>query len=64
LLRRYLLTDGQLGEIPEWYPYVRAARYLRVPLWDLLERPLVYTQIAMIAEGAENEAQDARMAQQ
>lgn len=43
--------------MPDWYPLLRAARYLGVPPWDLLEQASVWMRWAITAEGAENEAQ-------
>ncbi len=48
-----------MGAMPDWYPLIRAARYLGVPPWDLLQRAAVWQTWAIIAEGAENEAQEA-----
>jgi hypothetical protein len=49
-----------MGDKPEWYPLIRAARYLGVAVWDLLERPFVYVEWAIIAEAAEMEARETR----
>lgn len=46
-----------MGRMPEWYPLVRAARYLGVAPWELLEQPSAWMDFALIAESAENEAQ-------
>lgn len=53
-----------LGELPDWYPLLRAARYMGVAPWDLYERPVHWTIWAITSENAENEAQDARIKQQ
>lgn len=45
-----------MGYLPDWYPLIRAARYLRVPPWELRERPVYWHDWALIAESAENEA--------
>jgi hypothetical protein len=39
--------------MPEWYPLLRAARYLGVPPWELAKRPMGWTQMALTAEKAE-----------
>lgn len=49
--------------MPDWYPLLRAARYLRVAPWELLERPLAWQTWAILAESAEAEAEQARIEQ-
>ena len=44
--------------MPDWYPILRAARYLGVPPWELLEQSSAWMQWAITAEGAENEARN------
>ena len=46
-----------MGALPEWYPLIRAARYLGVAPWVLLEQQSTWLEWALIAESAENEAQ-------
>lgn len=46
-----------MGSLPQWYMQIRAARYLGVAPWDLVLRPLVWTEWALAAEDAENKAQ-------
>ena len=45
---------------PDWYPLLRAAKYLGVPPWDLLDRPAFWQRIALDAEWAEGQAADER----
>lgn len=45
--------------MPDWYPLLRAARYLNVAPWNLAERNVAWMHIALMAESAENEARDA-----
>jgi hypothetical protein len=45
--------------MPDWYPTVRAARYLGVSPWDLMDQPMAWQQWALMAEAADNEAQEA-----
>jgi hypothetical protein len=52
------MTAGEMGACPEWYPLLRAARYLGVAPWQLAERPLVWQEWALTAEAAENEARN------
>lgn len=42
------------GFLPEWYPLLRAARYLGVAPWVLAAQPAVWVSWALAAEGAEN----------
>lgn len=42
--------------MPDWYPLIRAARYLNVPPWELMHRPTYWMDWALDAEMAENEA--------
>lgn len=49
-----------MGEIPEWYYVIRAARYLGVPPWELMEQPKYWLDWALESESAENEAQGIR----
>lgn len=46
-----------MGALPEWYLLLRAARYLQVAPWDLLEQPIAWLDWALMAENAENAAQ-------
>jgi hypothetical protein len=47
-----------MGEEPDWYPVLRAAKYLGVPPWDLAERPIWWTEIALAAQSAEAAARN------
>ncbi len=42
-----------MGECPDWYSLIRAARYLGVPPWELLKQPVVWTRWAEAAAHAE-----------
>lgn len=55
-LRRYLATEGLIGEVPAWYTLVKAARYLGVAPWDLARKPLWWTHVALASQGAEAHA--------
>lgn len=49
-------------EVPDFYPLIRAARYLRVAPWDLAGIPetrgcQVWINWALVCERAENQAQ-------
>lgn len=61
-LRRYLATEGGLGEVPDWYLLITAARYLGVAPWDLARRPVWWMNIALAAQSAENSASKTRKA--
>ena len=43
--------------MPEWYPLIRAARYLGVAPWELLEQQSAWMEYALMAESAEREAE-------
>lgn len=59
-LRRYLTTDGLMGEVPIWYSLISAAKYLGVPPWDLARRPVWWMNIALAAQSAESAASKQR----
>lgn len=42
-----------MGECPDWYPLLSAARYLRVAPWDLAQRPVWWMRVAIAAQAAE-----------
>jgi hypothetical protein len=52
-----------LGSCPDWYRLLRAAKYLGVPPWELLQQPACWYDWALLAESAEVDAQDARRKQ-
>lgn len=56
-LRRWMVTGGNIGHMPWWYPLIRAARYLRVAPWDLAKQPVVWRTWALQAEASELGAQ-------
>ena len=56
MLGRYLATDGLMGEIPDWYVIIKAAKYLGVPPWDLMKQSIFWREKALIAMAAENDA--------
>jgi hypothetical protein len=45
-----------MGEQPDWYALLRAARYLRVPPWELAHKPIFWTEVALAAMEAEGRA--------
>ena len=47
-----------MGYIPNWYPLIKAARFLGVAPWDLFTRPVCWREWALMAEAVERE-QDA-----
>ena len=62
-VRRYLLTDGAQGAMLDWYTTIRAARYLGVPPWELLQQPVFWQYKALESEGIDAEVQEARQQQ-
>ncbi len=53
MLTRYLKHEGALGECPDWYPLLVAARYLGVPPWELAKQSKVWMDWALAASAAE-----------
>lgn len=47
-----------MGALPDWYPLLRAAKYLGVAPWDLLQQPLFWQQKAILAEKVESNVQE------
>ena len=47
-----------MGEPPDWYIHIRAARYLGVAPWELSEQPVFWRAAALAAESAENDARE------
>ena len=46
-----------MGSCPDWYVLVRAARYLGVPPWILMDQSKIWLEWALAAETAELGAQ-------
>lgn len=46
-----------MGELPDWYTLIRSAKYLGVPPWDLLDKPIIWQSWAAEAEAAEAQAE-------
>lgn len=59
-LRRFLVTEGRIGEVPTWYTLISAARYLKVAPWELAEKPVWWVNTALAAQAAEADAQKQR----
>jgi len=47
-----------MGTMPEWYLIIQAAKYLGVPVWDLLERGVAWIGYALAAMSAESSARE------
>jgi hypothetical protein len=45
--------DGQMGECPDWWVTIQAARYLGVAPWDLMNQSIYWTDKARTAITAE-----------
>lgn len=56
-MRRWLATECKYGEPPEDYLTYKAAQWMHVPVWELLEQPLVYKLKALDYMTAEAEAE-------
>ncbi len=46
-----------MGECPDWYPIIQAAKYLGCNPWELMGESIYWKDKALIAISAENEAQ-------
>lgn len=57
-MRRWLSTKGKIGEPPEDYLTFKAAQWMHVPPWELVEQPLVWKLKALDYMTAEGEAQE------
>jgi hypothetical protein len=55
-LGRYLATDGEMGECPDWYAHIQIARYLRVGPDELMHMSIYWKSKAMKAMDAESRA--------
>lgn len=51
------MTKGAMGECPDWYETIQAARYLNVAPWDLAERPICWREWALASARAEAAAE-------
>lgn len=47
-----------MGAIPDWYPLLRAAKYLGVAPWELARQPAIWRTWAVMGENAEAKAQE------
>lgn len=45
-----------MGECPDWYLYLQAAKYLEVPAWDLVRQPVIWRNWALAAMRSEEHA--------
>lgn len=57
-LRRWLVTDGQMEQCPDWYLTIKVANYLRVAPWELVRQPLFWQAAAQEAMAAEHYARE------
>ena len=53
-----------MGEAPDWYEVIVAAKYLEVAPWDLIEHGLYWKHWALTARSAELEAENSRQDEQ
>lgn len=49
-----------MGECPDWYPLLQAARWLKVAPWDLARQPVWWMRIALMAMNAESKERHRR----
>lgn len=57
-LKKFLVSGGRYGSMPDYYPLIKAARYLMVAPWDLAERGNCWQEWAFVCESAETQAQN------
>jgi hypothetical protein len=57
LLRRWLATNGAVGECSDWYLLLMEAKYLGVAPWDLQQQPIHWRLMAREALAAEHYAE-------
>jgi hypothetical protein len=53
-----------MGYCPDFYPLIKAARYLHVPPWELAQQSAAWEQWALVTEAAELGARAAVLDQQ
>jgi hypothetical protein len=51
-----LATDGELGDYPDWYLIIQAAKYLGVPPWELMKQSVFWRNAALKCMQAEYSA--------
>ena len=59
-ITRFLLTDGEMGALPDWFRTIKAAQAIGVPPWELADKPLIWQEWALSAQAAENAAKEER----
>jgi hypothetical protein len=47
-----------MGYCPPWYTIIRAAKYMGVAPWELIDQPKCWAEWALAAESAEVEARN------
>lgn len=47
-----------MGSAPPWYFTIKAAKYLGVAPWDLVDKPAVWVDMALEMESAEKYAEN------
>lgn len=47
------MTDGAMGEQPDWYPLIVAARAMGVAPWELHAQPVFWTEVGLAYQQAE-----------
>ncbi len=45
---KFVQTNGNFGEEPEWVGLIKAARYLNVPPWELAKQHYLWTDYALV----------------
>lgn len=50
--------NGEMGECPDWYAVIQAAKYLNVAPWELLEHSVYWRDKALKSMTAEYQAEE------
>lgn len=56
-LERFLIENGNAGELPWYYPLIKAARFMGVPPWELAKQSIFWQDAALQVEAADSNAQ-------
>lgn len=57
-LLRYFVTDGVMGEAPDWLPYLIAAKELGCTPWELYSQPTFWLHAALTLQSSRNMAEE------
>jgi hypothetical protein len=58
------MTNGATEPLPDYYVQIKAAKFLGVPVWELIEQPQYWTSAALITMQADHEVEEKRREKQ